>query len=196
MQRVFFAQVEIVAILHVELAAPHHAETRADLVAEFPLDLIHGQRQILVRRHMGPEDVGDQFLGGRCEQHVTAMAVFDPQHFFAVIVIATAFAPQVGRLDGWHLHRDVASTHLFFVDDVFDLAQHLEAERQPGIDPGGRLLDHPGTQHQPVADDLGLGRVFLEDRQEIAGQAHGNSGVLAALSPEGLGACAHLHKAD
>ena len=58
------------------------------------------------------------------------------------------------------------------MDDVFQLAQHLEAQRQPGIDPGGRLLDHACAQHQPVADDLGLRGVFLEDGQEVSGQAH------------------------
>src|SRR6056297_1547508 len=58
-QRVFLGQVEGIAVLHQEFAAPHDAETGADLVAELPLDVIEGQRQVLVAAHMGAEDVGD-----------------------------------------------------------------------------------------------------------------------------------------
>ena len=49
--------------------------------------------------------------------------------------------------------------------------QDAEAERQPGVDAGGGLADQPGAQHQLVADDLGVGRAFLEDGQETAGNA-------------------------
>ena len=62
--------------------------------------------------------------------------------------------------------------HLFLVDDIFDLAQHLEAQRQPGLDASGLLFNHTSTQHVTVRNDLGLGWGFFQHRQEIAGQAH------------------------
>ena len=54
-----------------------------------------------------------------------------------------------------------------------DPFQHLEPQRQPGINPCRLLFDHPRPQHVAVRDDLRLGGVFLEHGQEIAGQAHG-----------------------
>ena len=54
-----------------------------------------------------------------------------------------------------------------------DLLQHAQAERQERIDAGRLLPHHAGAQHQPVRDDLGLFRRLAQDRQEIAGQAHG-----------------------
>jgi len=42
--------------------------------------------------------------------------------------------------------------------------------------PAAFLADQPGAQHQAVGDDLRLGGGFPEERQEIAGKAHGRSG--------------------
>jgi hypothetical protein len=55
---------------------------------------------------------------------------------------------------------------------AFTLFEDALAQRQPGIDTLGLLLDHARTQHEPVGDDLGLLGVFLEDGQEEAGKAH------------------------
>lgn len=164
--------VEIVAVLHIELAPPHHAETRADLVTELPLDVVKSERQVLVTVDMRPEDVGDQLFVGGAIQHVAPVPVGDAQHLFAVIVIAPALAPQIGRLQRRHQHRDMARANLFLVHDGLDLFEHLEAQGQPGIDAGGSLLDHARAQHQAMAGDLRLGGRLFQDRQEVAGKAH------------------------
>ena len=46
--RAGFVEIERVGILHQEFAAAHHAVAGADFVAEFPLDVIEGARQIAV----------------------------------------------------------------------------------------------------------------------------------------------------
>ena len=171
-QRVLFGQVEVVAVLHQELAPAHHPEARPHLVAELPLDVVERQRQVLVARHRRAEDVGDQLLVGRPVEHVALVAVLDAQHLGAVVVVAPALAPEVGRLQRRHQQRDVPGALLLLVDDLLDPAQHLVAERQPRIDAGARLPDHAGAQHQPVAGDLRLGRRLAQDRQEVLGQAH------------------------
>ena len=68
-----------------------------------------------------------------------------------------------------------AGAVLLLADDLLDLLEHAEAERQPGVDAGGGLADEPGAQHQLVADDLGVGGAFLEDGQEGSGPAHGGA---------------------
>ena len=171
-QRILFGQIEIIPVLHQEFAAPHDTETRADFIAEFPLDMIESQRQILVTADMGAEDISDQFLIGRAIEHIAAMAVCDAQHFLAVIIIASALAPKIGRLQGRHQHRNMACPHLLFMHDRLDPLENLITQRKPAIDPRAGLFDHACAQHQAVACNLRLGGRFFQDRQEIAGQAH------------------------
>mmetsp|Transcript_23351 Transcript_23351/g.40713 ORF Transcript_23351/g.40713 Transcript_23351/m.40713 type:complete len:279 (-) Transcript_23351:229-1065(-) len=102
MHRILFGQIKVIPVLHQEFATAHHTKTRADFVAEFPLDLVHGQGQVLVAAHMRAKDIGDQLFGRGREQHIAVMAVFDPQHFGTISVIAATFTPQVCRLNGRH----------------------------------------------------------------------------------------------
>jgi len=165
--------VEGISVLHQELAPPHHAKARTALVAELPLDVKQVQRQRLVGLHIGPEDVGDHLLVGRSVQQLTLMPVGDAQHLGAVGVIAAALAPQISQLQGRHQQFDGPCPHLFLAHDLLDLAQHLQTQRQPGVDACCLLLDHAGAQHQLVRDDLGVRRSFLQRGQEKARQAHG-----------------------
>ena len=50
--------------------------------------------------------------------------------------------------------------------DLLHPAQHPVAERQPGVDPGRHLADVARPHQQPVAVDLGVGRVVPEGPQE------------------------------
>ena len=171
-QRVFFGQVEVIAVLHIELAPSHHAKAWANFVAELPLDLIQSQRQVLVAADMATEDVCHQLFSCGGIKHIAAMAVLHAQHFLTVIVIPPGFAPQVRRLQDGHLNGDMPCPRLLLMHNIFQLAQHFEAQRQPRINPGGGLFDHSGAQHQPVADDLSLSRVFLENGQKVTAEAH------------------------
>ena len=47
--------------------------------------------------------------------------------------------------------------------------KRAEAERQEGVNAGGLLADHAGTQHQPVRSDFRFFRRFTQNRQEVAG---------------------------
>jgi hypothetical protein len=161
--RARLVEVEAVGVLHQELAAAHHAEARADLVAELPLDVVERARQVAVALHRVAEDGGDHLLVGRAVEHLALVPVADAQHLRAVGVVAAALAPQVGRLDGRHQQLDRAGAVLLLAHDLLDLLEHPKAERQPGVDAGGGLADEAGAQHQLVADDLGVGGRFLGD---------------------------------
>ena len=152
--------IEGIGILHEEFAPAHDAKARPHLVAEFPLNVIEIERQILVGAHISAEDLGDHFLVGRPIKHVALVAVLDAQHFLAVGVVATALTPQVGGLDGRHQQFDGAGTVLLLAHDVADFLQHAETERQEGVNAGRLLPQHAGAQHQPVRDDFGLFRRF------------------------------------
>ena len=122
---------------------------------------------------MAAEDIGDHLLVGGAVEHVAVLPVANAQHFGPVSVVAPAFAPQIGGLQGRHQHWNVTGANLLFVNDIFDFTQNLEAQRQPGIDAGRVLLDHPCTQHHPVTDNLRLGRIFAQHGHKVTGQAHG-----------------------
>ena len=165
-------EIEAVGVLHQEFAPAHHAKARPHLVAEFPLDVVEDLRQIAVALDRGADDLGDLLLVGRAVQHLTVVPVADAQHLLAVIVVAAALAPQLGRLDGRHQDLQRAGAVLLLAHDLLDLVQDTQPERQPGIDAGARLADHPGAQHQPMRDDLRLARVLSQQRQEIFGKTH------------------------
>ena len=173
MARAGLIEIERIGVLHQKLARAHDAEARPDLVAELPLDVVEVQRQVLVGAHRGAENLGDHLFVGGSVQHVAVVPVADAQHLLAVIVVAPGFAPEVCRLDRRHQHFDRARPVLLLAHDRADLVQHPHAERQPGVDAGRLLADHAGAQHQPVRNDLRLLGSLLEDRQEIAGEAHG-----------------------
>ena len=165
-------RIEGIGILHQEFAPAHDAETRPDLVAEFPLDMIEQFGHVLVGAAITAENIRDHFLIGRPVEHVALLAVGDAQHLLAVIIIATAFAPQIGRLQGRHQHFHRTGAILFLAHDLLDLLQDFPAQRQPGVDPGALLADHAGAQHQLMRDNLGIRRGFFQDGQEKSGQAH------------------------
>ena len=71
--------------------------------------------------------------------------------------------------------QDRSGAILLLAHDRAHLAQHAQPQRQKGVDAGGFLPDHAGTQHQPMRDDLGLFGSLAQDRQEETGQAHGES---------------------
>ena len=166
-------EVEGIGVLHQEFAAAHDAEARPHLVAELPLDVVEVERQVLVGLHVGAEDLGDHLLVGRAVEHVAVLPVLDAQHLLAVVVVAAALAPELGRLDRRHQDFERAGAVLLLAHDPADLVEHALAERQPGEAALPLLADHAGAQHQPVRDDLGFARILFEDGQEIARQPHG-----------------------
>src|SRR5262249_4757207 len=127
------------------------------------------------------EDVGDLLLVRGTVEHLALMTVGDAQHLLAVILVAAALLPEIGGLDRRHQDLFRPRAGLLLADDLLDLLQDAQAERQPGIDAGARLPDHAGAQHEAVRDDLRLAGIFLENGQKIGGQAHGSSRRYVAL---------------
>ena len=78
--------------------AAHHAETRADLVAELGLDLVEVHRQLAVALQLAARDVGDDFLVRRPGDEIALVPVLDAQQLRAVLGPAAGFLPELGRL--------------------------------------------------------------------------------------------------
>ena len=57
-------------------------------------------------------------------------------------------------------------------DDLDDLLQHPQPQRHIGISPGAQLADHARPEQQDVAGSHGIGRCFLERRNQSMRPAH------------------------
>ena len=169
--------VEAVAVLHDELAAAQQAEARADLVAELRLDLVHVQRQLLVRAQFGAHERGDELLMGGAEAELVVVTVVEAHALGAVRIGTAGLLPEFLGLE--HGHADLlgaACVHLL-AHDVLDLGQHALAQGQKRVDAGSGLADETGAQQQLMAGDLGIGGVFLE-RGSIQGAHARDVGVV------------------
>ena len=119
----------------------------------------------------------EHLLVGGAEQEVVAAAVLQPEEVGAVL------GPPAGRLVGLarqqrrevHLLR-AHRVHLL-ADDALDVAEHPEAQRQPGEPAGRGPPDVAGAHEQPVAGHLRVGRVVAQGAQEQGRhpQQHGTS---------------------
>ena len=107
-------------------------------------------------------DIADHFLVCRAEAEIALVAVLDTQQFRAILFPARGFLPQLRWLHRRHQQFDGAAAVHFLADDVFNFAQHAQAERHPGVDAAGQAFDQAGPQHELVADDFGFGRSFLQ----------------------------------
>ena len=164
--------IERVGILHDEFARSHHAEARTNLVAKLGLDLVEVQRQLTIAPQILARDIGDHLLGSRLNDEIALMTILEAQQLGPVLVPASRLLPEFGRLDDRHQELDRAGTIHFLAHDGFDLAQHAQSQRHPGVDPGGQPLDHAGAQHQAMAGELGFGGSFLERRQKKPRYVH------------------------
>ncbi len=158
----FLVAVKAVSVLHQEFPPPHQAETGSDLIPKLGLNLIEDLGQLTVRFNLGADEVRDDLLVRGAEAELPLAAVLEPQQLFSILAPPAGLIPQLGRLD--HRHQQflrAGAVHLF-ADDILDLADHAEAQRKVGVDAGRDLADHPGADHQPVADDLGLARLLAQ----------------------------------
>ena len=101
------------------------------------------------------------------------MAILDAQQFRAVVVPTPRFLPQLCRQHA--RHQDFLGTGRvhFLTHDAFDLAQHAQAQRQPGVDARSELANHAGAHHQFMAHDLGIARGVTQGGNEDLAYAHG-----------------------
>ena len=117
---------------------------------------------------------------GGAEQVVVALAVLEPEDAVAVLgPAAGGLVGLAGQQRGEQQLLGADRVHLV-ADDVLDLAQHPQAQRQPGVDAGRGAADVAGAHEEPVARHLGVRGVLAQGADEQAGhtQDHGREGYL------------------
>src|SRR3989339_1160017 len=113
-----FRSMKRIGVFHNKFPAPHDAEARADLVAEFGLDLEKGDRELLVRLDRVAGKGGNDFFVGRAEAEFVFVAVGNPEKFLAVFSPAPRFFPDLFWKEGRHEDFLRAGIEHLFTDDL------------------------------------------------------------------------------
>jgi len=164
-----FVDVKRIGVFHQKFAGAHHAESGADFVTEFGLELVEIHGQLLVAAQFAPGDVGDHLFVRRPIDELAVVPVLEAQQFRSVFAPTARFLPKFSRLDGRHDHLQGACPVHFLPDNAFGLAQGAQSDGEPGIKAGRQTPDHAGAQHQAVADDLCVGRHVSERGNRVLG---------------------------
>jgi hypothetical protein len=164
--------VERVRVLHREFTRAHHAEARADLVAELGLDLVKVERKLAVALHFPPHEVAEHlFRGGRVAE-LALGAILDAQHQRAVKVPTPGLLPQFRRLHGRRQHLERPGAVHLLAHDGLHLSHHAQSQRHPCVKAAREFADERRPQHELVAREFGLLGRFLEGRQVVLGRSH------------------------
>ena len=156
--------VEGVGILHGEFAPAHQAKPGAALIAEFGLNLVEILGQLLVAFELLAGDVGDHFFAGRLNHKIAPVAILKAQQLRPHFVKAPRLLPCLCRLHYGHGHFNCSGAIHLLAHDGFDFADHAQAHGHVAVHASTELFNHPRTGHELVADDLSVGRRFLQGR--------------------------------
>src|SRR5208282_3577042 len=157
---------------HDELTGAHQPEARADFVPELDADLVKILRQLPIGIDFGGGGGGDDFLGRGAENPFTIATVLQFEQHVAGGFVTAALLPDFRRLERGHEHFERAGTVHFLTDDLLDLAQGAQTERQKGINAAGELADQPGAEQEFVRKNFRVSRSFAEGRNKCIGPLH------------------------
>src|SRR5574341_378919 len=164
--------VERVRVLHQDLAGPQHPRARPRLVALLRLDLVPHLGQVAVGADLTRGEPGDDLLVGHPEAQVAPVSVLELEHLGDALP-PPRLLPDLGGVDDGHRDLLTADRVHLLADDRDHLVEHALAEREVDVDPRRQLAHEAGTEHETVAERLGVGRIFPERRDERLRAAHG-----------------------
>ena len=156
---------EAVGVLHDELATAHQAKAGTELVAELVLNVVQVDGQLFVGAQLIAHQGRDGLLVGGTQDELATMTVVKAHKLLAIGVDAAGLAPQLGvDHDRHHKLLGAGSVHLV-AHDVLDLTDRAPGKRQVGIQAGGLLADHAGTEQQAVTGELSVRRILFKRRR-------------------------------
>ena len=170
--RALVVAVEGITVLHDEFAAAHEAEAGADFIAEFGLNLVRTGGQLLVGAHLAAEQIRHHFLVRRAKAVIPVVAVLEAQKLTAVMLPAAGFLPQIARLHHGQQELDKIHPVHFLADDLLNLPERAQGKGHIRIDAARQLADHARADEKLLADDLGVGRGFLESGNVTGTETH------------------------
>src|SRR5262245_17730331 len=100
----------------------------------------------------------------RAQAELALVAILEAEQFLAVEIPPAGFSPQFRRRGNGHKEFLGSSTIHFLTNDLFDLSNDPEAEREIRVDTGRHLANQTGSKHELMADGFRFTRVFSQSR--------------------------------
>ena len=109
---------------------------------------------------------------GHTQHHIVAAAILKARQLTADLIIAAAFAPQVGgHHHGEEYFLAVDGIH-FLAQDVFNFAHNAPRGHIQRIDAVGNLLHIAAADHKNLADNLAICRRLAETIAQHVSKLH------------------------
>ena len=154
----FLVGIKGIAVLHDKFTASHEAETGTLFISVLVLDLVYGNRKLLVRSGVHLDKRSHQLLMSRSQAVFPVIPVLQLEHFRSEHIPASCLLPKLRRLhDG---HHDFLGPGLidFLTDNLLHLLNRTPCQRKEGINAIPHLPHHAGLQHVLMAHHHGISR--------------------------------------
>jgi hypothetical protein len=184
-----FVPVEGVPVFHRELAHPQQAATRARVVAELELDLVHEARQLSPGLHLAGRQRGHNLFVGQGQDVRPSPAIVEAGQLGPDGVVTAAPLPELGRVDERQQELGAADGVHLLPQHVLDSLLDTHSQRQEGEEALAELAHEGTAQKELVAGGLGAGRGGTQRRAEKLGHAHRQRLSVG----QGAGDKRHLH---
>ena len=185
LDKAFLVEREGVGVLHDEFTATNQACTRAEFVTILGLNLVEGNRQILVGGVQVLDQQGEHFLMGRRQQVVGLMAILQTEDVVAILFPTVGGLIRFTRQQTGEVNFLSVDRSHFLTDDVFDLVQNIQAQRQPGPNTRSGLAQVAGTLQKLIRYDIGIGGILTQSAQEHGGHTKCFSHTLKTTQARG-----------
>ncbi|OQB90289.1 MAG: hypothetical protein BWX84_01988 [Verrucomicrobia bacterium ADurb.Bin118] len=114
----------------------------------------------------------DDLLGGGTEKPLALGGVPDLEQHVLRGLGAPALLPNLPGLQRGHEHLDGAGAVHFLADDLLDLAQNAQAERQEGVHAARQFADQTGAEQEFMGKDFRVRRGFAESGNQCLRPTH------------------------
>ena len=169
LDKTFLVEREGVGVLHDEFTATDQACTRTEFVTILGLNLVEGNRQILVGGVQVLDQQGEHFLMGRCQQVVGLMTILQTEDVVAILFPTMGGLIRLTRQQTGEVNFLGVDRSHFLTDDVFDLVQNIQTQRQPGPNTRSGLAQVAGALQKLIRYDICIGGILTQSAQEHGG---------------------------
>jgi hypothetical protein len=107
--------------------------------------MVYQYWQLSVRMDGSSHQIGNNFLMGHRQHHISSGLIIEPTHLRANLVPSFRFFPDLSRVYNWHSDLLPPNGVDLLPHNIFNLGQDALGKGQVGEYSGGELLDISGS---------------------------------------------------
>ncbi len=164
--------VEAVGIHHDELAQADETAARPNLVAEFRLDLVEGERKVAVALDVASGEEAHHLFVRGAEGEPPLAPVLKAEQHRAEGAVPPRLLPELDRLERWKVNLEGARAVHLFADDGLDAPGDPPTKRREAVEAGCQGDDEPRAEQETVARRLRFGGRLPQRPYDESGHPH------------------------